>query len=211
MFGGALGESSVVFQTELGLKTRSGSLALEAAAQEWYQSLEEFQAAAREKIKHLQELGLQLEYLDHQINVTRQKTNFILQNLFKPMEATESGDSETVGEAVGHIDDQELISKLQIDRQFAALESYLKGDETGDEERAEKFLERLRSAWLSDYFVQDAQIEETLEDERVGKFLEGLRENWRSLCREADHHANEFDQAVWAEMFLESMQMAWSA
>ncbi|MEN6391851.1 MAG: hypothetical protein ABFD04_15660 [Syntrophomonas sp.] len=207
MFGGAFGESSVVFQTELGNKTQSGSLALEAAAQEWYQSLEEFQATAREKIKHLQELGLQLEYLDHQINVTRQKTNFILQNLFRPIETTASQDPETVSETVGHIDDQELISKLQIDRQFAALEPYLKGDETGDEERAERFLERLRSAWLSDYFVQDAQ----LADERVGKFLEGLRENWRRLCREADHHTNEFDQAVWAEMFLESMQMAWSA
>lgn len=208
MFGGAFDESSVVFQTELDFGTRSGSLTLEAAAQEWYQSLEEFQATAREKIKHLQELGLQLEYLDHQINITRQKTYFILQNLFKPVEAMEP---ETVNEAAGYIEDQELISKLQVERQFAALEPYLKGDETGDQERAGRFLENMRSAWLSDYSVQEIQMDEIIEDDQVGKFLEGLHENWRRLCRESDQHTEEFDEAVWAERFLESMQAAWSA
>jgi len=208
LFGGAFDESSVVFQTELDFGTRSGSLTLEAAAQEWYQSLEEFQATAREKIKHLQELGLQLEYLDHQINITRQKTYFILQNLFKPVEAMEP---ETVNEAAGYIEDQELISKLQVERQFAALEPYLKGDETGDQERAGRFLENMRSAWLSDYSVQEIQMDEIIEDDQVGKFLEGLHENWRRLCRESDQHTEEFDEAVWAERFLESMQAAWSA
>ena len=208
MFGGAFDESSVVFQTELDFGTRSGSLTLEAAAQEWHQSLEEFQATAREKIKHLQELGLQLEYLDHQINITRQKTYFILQNLFKPVEAMEP---ETVNEAAGYIEDQELISKLQVERQFAALEPYLKGDEPGDQERAGRFLENMRSAWLSDYSVQEIQMDEIIEDDQVGKFLEGLHENWRRLCRESDQHTEEFDEAVWAERFLESMQAAWSA
>lgn len=211
MFGGAFDESSVVFQTELGFNTLSGSLALETAAQEWYQSLEEFQATAREKIKHLQELSLQLEYLDHQINVTRQKTCYILQNLFQTGEAAEKKEPVTNSEAAGCLDDQELISKLQLDRQFAALEPYLKGEENGEEDRAQIFLGRMRSAWLSGYSESEELSTKMLEDDRVGRFLEGLRENWHRLCREADLYSDEYNEVVWAERFLESMQTAWSA
>lgn len=210
MFGGAFNESSVVFQADLGFETRSGRPALEAAAQEWYQSLEEFQATAREKLKHLQELGLQLEYLDHQINVTRQKTYFILQNIFKPVEASGSEEAEP-GNEPGSIEDQDLISKLQIDRQFAALEPYLRGDEAGDQEHAERFLERMHSVWLSDCPAPATLMDEIIEDDRLGKFLEGLRGNWRRLCRDADNHSDKFDEAIWVGRFLESMQMAWSA
>lgn len=211
MFGGAFDESGVVFQTELGINTRSGSLALEAAAQEWYQSLEEFQATAREKIKHLQELGLQLEYLDHQINVTRQKTYFILQNLFNPVETTGLKDSETGCKAAGHIEDQELISKLQIERQFAALEPYLRGEEPGERESTERFLARMRSAWLSDYPERETRIDESVQEDQVDKFLEGLRKNWHRLCMETERCLDDFDEAAWAERFLESIQIGRSA
>lgn len=213
MFSGALYQSSYVFQSELAFGVQPGSQASEAegdlyaAVGEWYQVLEQFQAVARDQIKELQEIGQQLESLDKLINITKQKTYLILQHIFKPV--METKEANLIDGTEGLITDQELISKLQIDRQFEALETYIRKEDAEAEKRAEAFLERMRSAWLSYDPSIDAQTDKEIEAARISRFLEDMRQNWHKLCVGDEVLSTDLDEAARVERFLQKMQIAW--